>query len=102
MERKQMVNFDNRVSWMDIVAIVLAVGAILKSYYGVGANVDQNTARIDTNVKAIERVERDVRDTESKVLTELKETRSEAAERSRRIEDKLDRLIERELRGEAE
>ena len=99
-----MISFDNRISWMDIVAITGAGLALVNAYYGTGAQVDANTSAIESNQKAIVRIESEVVKGDNRILKqvdelkdEVKEIRKEAKDGRQNIEKKLDRLIEREL-----
>ena len=56
--KRKMVRFDNRVSWMDLIAIGGAAVAIANSFYGTGKEVQINTAAIKANQVAIERMKR--------------------------------------------
>ena len=94
----------NEVSVMDIVAIGgLLVGG-LAVFFGVNAEVQTHTVQIAENTRAIVRVETRVEREQRMVLDALEaqaqETRSyrtEAQSGLQRIEDKLDKVIEREL-----
>jgi len=98
------VNFDNRVSWMDLVALTGAGIALFNAYYGVGQQVTQNANDIARNYDAIVRIEEQAIEGDQRVsadLQELKVTvdsiREESAEGRLRIENKIDKLIDREL-----
>lgn len=104
--KKKMVQFDNRVSWMDMVAIGGAALAIANSFYGTGKEVQVNTAAIKANQVAIERIEDLLEDRDERIFKEIfraqasiETVRVESAEGRRRIEDKIDSLIARELDG---
>ena len=98
------LQFDNRISWMDIVAITAAALTALSVYFGVSNDVQvngQKIAHIQTN---IQRIEASSEKHEGKILKileaqkiEMKEYRQESRQGQRQVVDKLDRLIEREL-----
>lgn len=89
---------------LDVCTLSGLAGSALWVIFGVGASVDKNTVEIDHNRQAIERVEADrkVKDEEivgliKEVKTEQKAAREEDRRSQEKINDKLDRLIEREL-----
>ena len=100
--------FDNRVSWMDVIAIAGAGMTALTVIFGVQSDVEMNSARITEVDRRLEtEVKRLSGDLESQnrtiireiegIESEIKEIRSESAVGRQRIEEKLDRLIERQL-----
>lgn len=95
------IQLDNRVSWVDIVAIagMLLTGSLV--FFDVKEDVALNAQKI-TTVEAelteeIERVEKEADKDREEILEAVNETRKESAAGRQRIEDKLDRLIERKL-----
>ena len=108
-------NIDTRVSLMDVIAIGGALFAGYKVMFDVGSGVEMNAQQIAQNHKDIggmkaemrrevDRLESNVGGIEEQIAEqfqlinqEVKETRLESAAGRQRIEDKLDRLIEREL-----
>lgn len=98
------INFDNRVSWMDIVAIVAAGLTALTVFFGVSADVGDNRAQIEHIQTDVRRIEVAGAQRDNEVLDQLKENRAdmkeirhESAAGRKNIIDKLDRLIERQL-----
>lgn len=102
------LQFDNRVSWMDIVAILGMGLTALGVVFGVQSDVEMNTARIAEIDKRLEaetrRINKTIDDQNVLILREfngieqeIREIRKESAEGRLRIEEKLDRLIERKL-----
>jgi hypothetical protein len=96
----------NEVSVMDVVAIggLLLGGATV--FFGMGADVQTHSVQIAENTRAISRVEHKAEEDNNKVIEMLKAQsievriiRQEAESGRMRIEDKLDRLVERELNG---
>ena len=101
-------NFDNRISWADVVAILTGLGVLATVVFGVQTDVELNTKEIQTTKEAFAREIKRVDDSANKdrheILQRLDETktsmeviRTESASGRQRIEDKIDRLIEREL-----
>jgi hypothetical protein len=102
-KRIGFVEFDNKISWMDIVAIIAALMTGLLVFFDVKQDVILNTASIK-EVKAnllseIQRVDSNAERDRNEILQAINMVRSDASEGRRRIEDKLDRLIERKLDG---
>lgn len=97
------MEFDNKISWMDIVAIIAALMTGALVFFDVKQDVTLNTASIK-EVKAnllseIQRVDSNAERDRNEILQAINMVRSDASEGRRRIEDKLDRLIERKLDG---
>lgn len=95
------MQLDNRVSWVDIVAIagMLLTGSLV--FFDVKEDVALNSQKI-TSVETelteeIKRVEMEADKDREEILEAVNETRKESAAGRQRIEDKLDRLIERKL-----
>lgn len=107
------IQLDNRISYVDIFVIagVVMAGVVFVASYGVEINA--NTAGIKSNTTEIRhvaddvtRIEADGQSRDEKILQTLEKNREEykeeavKSEEARiRIEDKLDKLIERELDG---
>lgn len=96
----------NEVSVMDIVAIggLLIGGAAV--FFGIAGDVKTHTIQIAENGRAISRVENHMADENNKILNMLKdqaiqvrEIRLESEAGRLRIEEKLDKIIDRELDG---
>lgn len=102
--RKMPLQVDNRVSWMDIVAIIGAACSALWVVFGVTADVGDNADAIKLVQGEVVRLEVKVDKQDDETLQavkdlrgELKEYREEARENNKEVVQKLDRLIEREL-----
>lgn len=103
------LEFDNRISWMDVIAITGIAATAIGVVFGVQSEVESNSKEI-VQVKQemrreFVRVTEEAHKDRDEILDRLKETqksmdtiRIESASGRRRIEDKLDKLIERELR----
>ena len=100
------LKFTNEVSWMDVFAIggLLLGGAGV--FFGIAGDVKTHDVQIAENTKSISRVERHMAEENSKILNMLKdqaiqvrEIRLESEAGRLRIEDKLDKIIDRELDG---
>jgi len=96
------IQLDNRISWMDIVALGSAATSGLYLLFSVSASLTMAQAdikRIDADYKAaVEQVERNSKERQEKSLAELKDVRRETKESFDKIDAKLDKLIDRELR----
>jgi len=100
------LKFTNEVSWMDIFAIgSLLVGGVAV-FFGIAGDVQTHTVQIAENTRAISRVEHKATEDNNKVVDMLKQQtvemriiRQESESGRIRIEDKLDKIIERELNG---
>lgn len=96
----------NEVSLMDVIAIGGLVIGGAAVFFGYGVDISKNSTEI-TQVKAdVVRIERSAELSEGKILDLLKQQsetmkdiQKESADSRLRIEDKLDRLIERQLAG---
>lgn len=95
------IQVDNRVSWLDIVAIagMILTGSLV--FFDVKEDVALNAQKIDI-VEAelseeIHRVENEADNDRKEILETVKDNGRESALGIRRVEDKLDRLIERKL-----
>lgn len=100
------LKFTNEVSWMDVFAIggLLLGGAGV--FFGVAGDIRTHDVQIAENTKAISRVERHMGEENSKILDLLKqqsiqvrEIRMESEAGRLRIEQKLDKIVDRELDG---
>ena len=94
---------------MDIVAIggLLVGGAAV--FFGIAGDVKTQGVQIAENARSISRVEHHMAEENNKILTMLKEQsvqvreiRMESEAGRLRIEEKLDKIIDRELSGERE
>lgn len=100
------MKFTNEISVMDIFAIGGLVVGGAAVFFGIAGDVQTHTVQIAENTRAISRVEHKATEENNKVLDLLKQQavevriiRQEAEAGRMRIEDKLDRLVERELNG---
>lgn len=100
------LNFDGKVSVMDLFAIGIGGVTALSVFFGVSTNVSENALQIASNRDNLTRIERTAKDNDEKILDQLKENkqavkeiRVESAAGRKDIIQKLDRLIERELNG---
>jgi len=91
---------------MDIFAIGSLILGGAAVFFGIAGDVQTHTVQIAENTRAISRVEHKATEENNKVLDLLKQQavevriiRQEAEAGRMRIEDKLDRLVERELNG---
>lgn len=100
------IKFTNEVSVMDIFAIggLMLGGAAV--FFGIAGDVQTHTVQIAENTRAISRVEHKATEDNNKVLdmlrqqtVEMRVIRQESEAGRMRIEDKLDKIIERELDG---
>lgn len=95
------MQLDNRISWVDIVAIagMVLTGALV--FFDVKEDVSLNAQKIEdvaTDLaEDIERIESESDQDREEILEAVHQIRDESAAGQRRLEDKLDRLIEREL-----
>lgn len=99
-----MPQFDNRISVMDIVAIVATAVTALSVYFGMGASVGLNTQEIRHLKTEVSRIEVAMEKDKSEIIEilkdqkqDLKDARTEAKEADLNINKKLDKIIEREL-----
>ena len=96
--------FDNEISVMDMFAICVALLGCGASYWALDSSIDLN-ARDITHVKEdVARIESDSEKALQAIIVQIKDQRSElkefgqeAIKGQRRLEDKLDRFIERDL-----
>lgn len=100
------LNFDGKVSVMDIFAIGIGAATALSVFFGVSTDVSENAIEIAHNRANLTRIERTAKENDSQILEQLrenkqavKEIRTESAAGRKDILDKLDKLIERELSG---
>lgn len=102
------MQFDTRISWADLVAILTGIGVLATVVFGVQTDVEMNAQNIETNKEAfqreIQRVDDNANKDRQEILDRLDETKTsmevirvESSEGRLKIEHKLDRLIEREL-----
>lgn len=102
------MQFDTRISWADLVAILTGIGVLATVVFGVQTDVEMNAQNIETNKETFQREIRRVDESANKdrkeILERLDETKTsmeiirvESASGRLRIEDKLDKLIERKL-----
>lgn len=100
------VQFTNEVSLVDVIAI----GGLLLGGAGVvfnyGADIQTHTTQIASIKTEIVRIEKRSEAADAEVIGQLKENRQEmkdyrleAKEANREVNQKLDKLIERELNG---
>ena len=95
------MQLDNRISWVDIVAIagMVLTGALV--FFDVKEDVSLNSQKIEdvaTDLaEDIDRIESESDQDREEILEAVHQIRDESAAGQRRLEDKLDRLIEREL-----
>ena len=95
------MQLDNRISWVDIVAIagMVLTGALV--FFDVKEDVSLNAQKIEdvaTDLaEDIDRIESESDQDREEILEAVHQIRDESAAGQRRLEDKLDRLIEREL-----
>lgn len=102
------MQFDTRISWADLVAILTGIGVLATVVFGVQTDVEMNAQNIEANKEAFQREIKRVDDNANKdrkeILDRLDETKSsmetirvESSAGRLRIEDKLDTLTERLL-----
>ena len=95
------MQLDNRISWMDIVAIAGMALTGVMVFFDVKEDVSLNAQKIEdvatTLTEDIERIESESDQDREEILEAVHQIRDESAAGQRRLEDKLDRLIEREL-----
>ena len=103
------IQFDNRISWMDVIAIAGIGATAIGVVFGVQSDVEFNAKEI-VEVKTemrreFERVQDDANKDRDEILDRLEATaetmetiRVESASGRKSIEEKIDRLIERELK----
>ena len=97
---------DNRVSLMDIFSILIGVGVAASVFFGVAGDVSTNNLQIASNKEAIHRVEVAAKESDNQIVDllekqnwQINEIKDDSAKGRKRIEDKLDKIIERELNG---
>lgn len=92
------IKFDNRVSSMDIVAIVASFLVGFQVFFSQGSEIDKlrdQQKRLSNDVTKVEnRSDRG----DHEIVEQLKEQRKEFKGSFDKLETKLDRLIDRELR----
>jgi hypothetical protein len=100
------LNFDSKVSVMDIFAIAIGLGTALTVFFGVSTDVSNNSVQIRHNKDNLARIERKADQGDQAILSQLreqkisiKEIRIESAQGREKIIQKLDKLIDRELNG---
>lgn len=102
------MQFDTRISWADLVAILTGIGVLATVVFGVQTDVEMNAQNIEVNKETfqreIKRVDENANKDRQEILDRLDETkrgmeviRVESASGRLRIEDKLDKLIDRKL-----
>lgn len=91
------LQFDNRISWMDIVAIIGAAVSALYIIFGHGAKLDKLKLQVRHNIEAIKRVEYDSREGDKNIIEQIEKVRQEQGARFDKLDKKLDRLVDREL-----
>lgn len=102
------MEFKNEISWMDILVALGILGTVALLVFDVKEDVAVNSndiVRTNQIVAESERritgdlrkVEREAAKDRDQILEAIGEIRVESGEGRRRIEDKLDRLIERKL-----
>ena len=96
----------NEVSRMDVFAIGGLVLGGAGVFFGLGADVQMQGVQIVANTESIHRVERQAQGNNDRVLdllkqqtVEMKEIRAESEAGRIRIENKLDKIIDRALDG---
>ncbi len=96
----------NEVSWMDVFAIggLMIGGAAV--FFGIAGDVKTQGVQIADNARSISRVEHKVDQENGKIVDliekqtiEMRVIRQESEAGRIRIEDKLDKIIDRELEG---
>lgn len=102
------MQFDTRISWADLVAILTGIGVLATVVFGVQTDVEMNAQEIADNreytQREIKRVDDNANKDRKEIIDRLDETkdsmetiRVESANGRLRIEDKLDKLIDRKL-----
>ena len=96
----------NEVSWMDVFAIGSMVVGGTAFIFSYGTNIAENTLAVQSAQNDIARVERKVDQENGKIIdliekqtVEMRVIRQESEAGRIRIEDKLDKIIDRELTG---
>ena len=100
------LKFTNEISFMDVIAIGgLLLGGV-GVFFGIAGEVQTHGVQIAENSRAISRVEHKAAEDNNKVVDMLKQQtiemrviRQESEAGRIRIEDKLDKIIDRELNG---
>jgi len=105
-EETMPLQVDNRVSLMDIFSILIGVGVAASVFFGVAGDVSTNNVQIAFNKEAIHRVEVAAKESDNQIVDllekqnwQINEIKDDSAKGRKRIEDKLDKIIERELNG---
>jgi len=98
------LRFDNSLSWMDIVAIAGSAITAIFVIFNAGERITMNELEIKHIKQSVQRVEVRASEDNDKIIQQLrdqnsviKEIKTESAEGRHRIEQKLDRLIDRFL-----
>ncbi len=98
------VQLDNRISYVDIFVMLSVVFAGIVFIFSYGSAIEANSQEIEHLKGDVTRIEVTGKQRDEEILDQLKENKTyidklgEASERGRmRIEDKLDKIIDREL-----
>ena len=102
------LQFDNRISWMDIVALAGVGVSGLFMFFGVTASVEKikieqshikaDLIRVEASVVAdISRVEKQAKDSDSKIFVQLERQQADQQKNFDKLDGKLDKLIDRVL-----
>ena len=96
-EASSKVTFDNRISWMDIVAISGVAVSGLYVVFGHGSQIDALAVSQNHLQSAIVRVEEESKNGDRNIASEIREQRKEQKQQFDKLDQKLDRIIDREL-----
>lgn len=91
------IAFDNKVSVMDAVSITFGLLCGAYAFFGVGAHNDLQDREIDYLKASQVKLESRQSEQANSISVKLEKIREEQKADNRRIELKIDRLIEREL-----
>lgn len=92
------IKFDNNVSIMDILSILAAAFSVALSVFVFAVDLKQVEIQ-QTHIKEnMDRIESDSRQGDSEVVNQFKEWKNEQHKKLDRLEMKLDKLIDREIK----
>lgn len=91
------VQFDNRISWMDMIAIAGVAASLMYGYFGYGENIRDNTAEIDHVKRDVQRIESQQREQSKELSRKLDEMRIEQKQDIKQVDHKVDKLIQIQL-----
>lgn len=103
------VNFDNRVSWMDVFSILIACAGGAYVVFEQGADIEKLEAELGYTQEQVQRIEAASIRTKDEITEQIESLRdeqrlqyegirTEQRQQYDKLDQKLDKLIDRELR----